>query len=342
MPSYSDNITIQQDTILLKNMPLVFEQLIYTSFPKTGFKLLVSQQITPKIEQFFLDNIVYQYWDVYNPPQPEYKAIYLHQIAPQQTLFGWLYNRGQDDLGRSDIPYFVCYYCQELLDSNYLNYIFNCLQKGPFTSIDFKNIPPEHLGSIVITNLWDYKSAAEGVEISLDIQKQNEFLLQKDRLLCLFVAEQQSEKINECTDNKLQYLENIYLPSNIAKTQVNIEQTDAVLQELVSQNQEITGAALISTEAQLLSSAIGIEKNSVLALAGIVLYLSESTCNEFKWQQMTKFLLQNKEGENLQLLACTPSSFLLVKMTCPLSTILEQQLNLTISKLKTELHSSLE
>jgi predicted regulator of Ras-like GTPase activity (Roadblock/LC7/MglB family) len=323
-------------------MSLVFEQLIYTSFPKTGFKLLVSQKITPEIEQFFLDNIVYQYWDVYNPPQPGYKAVYLHQIDPQQTLFGWLYNRGQDDLGRSDIPYFVCYYYQELLEPNYLNYIFNCLQKGPIAPLDRINFPPANLESIILSNLWNYESAAEGVEISLDLQKQNDFLLQKNQLLCLFVPEQQQEKINESTDNNLKYLENIYIPSNIAKTKVKIEQTDSVLRELVVRNQEITGAALISTEAQLLSSSIGMDKNSVLALAGIILYLGESTCNEFKWQQITELFLQNKEGENLHLLACTPSSFLLVKMTCSLSKVLEQQINLTISKLKTELSSSLE
>lgn len=323
-------------------MPLVFEQLIYTSFPKTGFKLLVSQKITPKIEQFFLDNIVYQYWDVYNPPKSGYKAAYLHQIDPQQTLFGWLYNRGKDDLGRSDIPYFVCYYCQELLEPHYLNYLFNCLQKGPITPIDCQNIPPDNLESIIISNLWNYEPAAEGVEISLDLQNQNELLLEKNQLLHLFIPEQQQEKINERTDNNLEYLDNIYIPSNIAKIQVNIEQTDAVLQELVSQNPEITGAALISTEAQLLSSAIEIDKNSVLALSGIMLYLSESTCNELEWRQMTKLSLQNKEGEFLQLLACTPSSFLLIKITGSISDILEQKLHLTISKLKTELPSSLE
>jgi predicted regulator of Ras-like GTPase activity (Roadblock/LC7/MglB family) len=322
-------------------MPLVFEQLIYSSFPKTGFKLLVSQQITPKIEQFFLDNIVYQYWDVYNPPEPGYKAVYLHQIEPQQTLFGWLYNRGQDDLGRSDIPYFVCYYCQELLEPHYLNYIFNCLQKGPIAPIDCQNVPPANLESIIIDNLWKYESAAEGVAISLDLQKQSDLSRKTNQLLHLFIPERQQEKNNEGTNNNLKYLENINIPSNIAKTQVNIEQTDAILQELVSQNQEITGAALISNEAQLLSSTIGLDKNSVLALAGIMLYLGESTCNELKWQQMTELSLQNKQGENLQLLACAPSSFLLVKMTGSLSDLLKQQIDLTVSKLKTELRSSL-
>ncbi len=49
-------------------MPLL-GQLVYTSFPGVGFKALVSAQVPPQIQQAFIEQVVYQYWDSYNPPR---------------------------------------------------------------------------------------------------------------------------------------------------------------------------------------------------------------------------------------------------------------------------------
>jgi predicted regulator of Ras-like GTPase activity (Roadblock/LC7/MglB family) len=318
-------------------MALVFEQLIYTSFSQTGFKLLVSQQISKQIEEFFLEKIVYQYWDTYNPPPEGYKAVYLHQLDRQQSLFGWLYNRGHDDLGRSDIPYFVCYSCDELLEPTHLNYIFNCLQKGPLVIVDCKSLPPINLESITIANLWNYQSAAQGVEIPSELQQEQYLALEQNQLLNLFVAKLEREKIKNQVDNNLEYLQSIFIPSNLYKQQVNIEQANEILQELISENPEIQGAALVSPEGQLLSKAIGIEQNSVLAIAGIMLYLNESVCDQFNWQDVSTLSLQSEEGQTIRLIACTPKLYLLLETVGEIDRVLNYQVTTSISKLKTEL-----
>ena len=91
-------------------MPLLVGQLIYTNLPKSGFKLLVSQHIPPEIQDKFIQEIVHQMWDAYNPPPLNYQAVFLQQFSHKRTLFGWLYNDGHDDLGRAHIPYFLGYY----------------------------------------------------------------------------------------------------------------------------------------------------------------------------------------------------------------------------------------
>ena len=97
-------------------MSLMVGQLIYTTLPNSGFQLLVSQRIPIHIQDSFVQNIVYQHWNVYNPPSDDYQAVYLHQVSATHLLFGWLYNEGRDELGRSHIPYFLAYYWTGNLD----------------------------------------------------------------------------------------------------------------------------------------------------------------------------------------------------------------------------------
>ncbi|MGL5806791.1 MAG: hypothetical protein ACRC2R_10350 [Xenococcaceae cyanobacterium] len=318
-------------------MPLVFGQLIYTSFPKTGFQLLASPGIPQEIEQFFLEKIVHCYWDVYHPPEAGYKAVYLQGRDRQRNLFGWLYNRGRDDFGRSDIPYFLCYYLEELLELTHLNYIFNCLQKGPLSVIDFKNHAPIQLKPIEIANLWNYQPAAEGIEISFELQQQIHVQLQQNQLLNLFVPQHKQEKIELEDDSTLQYFSNISIPNNLIKQQVDTERAEAILQKLMATNQAIRGAVLVSPEGQLLSKAYGIESNSALALAGIMLYLAKSARDEFNDRSVLKITLQSNEGETISLLTCNSELFIILKTRNSIDELLQKQIDSIGWQLKTKL-----
>jgi len=64
-------------------MSLVLGQLVYTSFPKVGYKLFVSTEVPTEIQQVFIQQIVYQHWNSYNPPKPGYLGAYLYQITPE-------------------------------------------------------------------------------------------------------------------------------------------------------------------------------------------------------------------------------------------------------------------
>ncbi|GAP98886.1 WD40 repeat domain-containing protein [Leptolyngbya sp. NIES-2104] len=168
-------------------MFLLLGQLIYTSFPKVGFQALSSAAIPPEILQAFIDQIVYQHWDAYNPPEANYRAVYLSRIAADQTLFGWLYNDGADDLGRNHVPYFICYYYAGELQPEYLDVVFTCLEKGAATVVDRQTLP-DQLESVIIPDHETYQPARMGVAIPQDLRDQTCRSLQQEKLFKLFVS----------------------------------------------------------------------------------------------------------------------------------------------------------
>lgn len=165
--------------------PLLLGQLVYTSFAGVGFRTLASTEVPPEVKQAFIQQIVYQYWDSYNPPSAGYCAAYLYQVTSEQNLFGWLYNDGLDDFGRSDVPYFVCYYLAGELKPIQLENIFICLRSGPVSLIDRQNVP-DSLESVMAPDLWNYQATRPGVEISRDKIEQNQISLQQGELINLF------------------------------------------------------------------------------------------------------------------------------------------------------------
>lgn len=173
-------------------MYLLLSQLIYTSFAGRGFSTLASAQLSIEIQQTFMQRLVSQYWDSYNPPASGSRAVFLHQISPEETLFGWLYNDGTDDLGRSDVPLFVCYYITEPLFDFQLANIFICLEKGPVALIDRHN-PSARLETKVIPDLWSYQPARSGVAIPLAIRQRSYLALRQGELLELFVPVNEQE-----------------------------------------------------------------------------------------------------------------------------------------------------
>lgn len=189
-------------------MYLLIGQIVYTSFARIGFKTLASAQIPTDIQQAFMQGVVAQHWDSYNPPRSEYRAVYLHQVTPEHNLFGWLYNDGADDMGRSNVPYFICYYLAEPLLDFQLENIFTCLQKGPLALIDRSSFP-DALETIVIQtpwtfndDFWSYQPARAGVEIPLVVRDRIHIALRQGELLDLFVPVEQEEMVIELVDEQ--------------------------------------------------------------------------------------------------------------------------------------------
>lgn len=174
-------------------MSLLLRQIVYTSFPGIGFRTIASEQVSPEIQQAFIQ-LVSQHWKVYNPPNSGYKAVYLHQLTPNQNLFGWLYNNRTDNNNPITGPYFICYYLTKPLQAQDLDMIFTCLYRGPVTLIDRYNIPAS-LETLFIEDCWTYQSASTGVIIPLDVCQQSFFALKQGALLNLFLSDNEQKML---------------------------------------------------------------------------------------------------------------------------------------------------
>lgn len=177
-------------------MHLLLGQLLYTSFAGIGFRNLKSAKVPEEIQQAFIQRMVFQHWDSYNPPRSGYRAVYLYQLTAEHTLFGWLYNDGADDLGRTHVPYFICYYLGELLYPFELENIFTCLHNGPVALIDRHSLPAS-LETKVVPDLWSYQSARPGVAIPSDVRKRRHIAFKQGELLDLFVPVDEQEMVIE-------------------------------------------------------------------------------------------------------------------------------------------------
>lgn len=180
-------------------MLLLLDQLVYTSFPGVGFQTIVSPQIPVEIQEAFIKQVVYKYWDSLNPPKPGYLAAYLHQVSSEHILFGWVYNDGLDDLGRNHVPYFQCYYLAELLDATLLENIFTCLHRGPVALINRQSLP-KTLETIVIQDLWSYQPARIGVNIPFNVRDRSYIALKQNKLLDLFIPIDEQEILTNIND----------------------------------------------------------------------------------------------------------------------------------------------
>jgi hypothetical protein len=177
-------------------MSLRLGQLLYTSFPDVGFNIITSPEVPPEARQAFVQTVTHQLWDAYNPPDNGYRAVYIYQEAPDRTLFGWLYNDGADDRGRSHVPYFIGHYLEGPLSPEQLDNIFTLLRKGPSTAID-RQTPPEALEAAFAPDLWDYKPARAGVAVPAKTREQAYRNLAKGELVEMFVSGDEEYKLDE-------------------------------------------------------------------------------------------------------------------------------------------------
>ena len=197
-------------------MPLLLGQLVYTSFTGVGFRVLASTQVPSEIQQAFIHKVVYQHWDSHNPPKSGYRAAYIHQVSLDHTLFGWLYNDGPDDLGRSHVPYFVCYFYSGLVDAVQLENILTCLHTGPVELIDRHSLPGT-LETVVAPDLWSYQPARIGVPISLGVRKRSHIALKHRRLLDVFIPVNERKMVTRHEQSEQQEADfSIFIGSNEA------------------------------------------------------------------------------------------------------------------------------
>ena len=338
-------------------MSLLLNQLVYTSFPEIGFKLLTSQQVPWQIQQNFME-LVYRYWDSYNPPLPGFRAAYLYQPSADVCLFGWLYNNGTDDLGRSHVPYFVCYYLNQSLQPHQLHKILTCLHKGPLTTVEQ---PGSSLDLIEVPDSCGYDPVRPGTFISSELQEHCYKNLKHKQLLNLFVPADETTMLSEgAFSNDSHPLQTqmagedsfrsdiAFLPVDDSDT-IQQEQlpllsreliptpVEAILQKLFSKPIGVQGAVLISSEGQPLTAPVGMDENSALVLAGTMLYLAKNTCEECDWSEIETICVRAKNG-HVVLSSCTPNVFLLVKAAKVLTGLLDGEISRTVKKLQAQLN----
>jgi predicted regulator of Ras-like GTPase activity (Roadblock/LC7/MglB family) len=309
-------------------MPLLVEQIIYTSFPGLGFTFLTSESIKIEIQQAFLQQIVHQYWDAYNPPEAGYRAAYLHQFSRKQTVFGWLYNDGKDDFGRFHIPYFIGYYLEELVNSAQLEQIFTCLEKGPLVLIE-RQEPPTHLQALTIPDSGNYQPARPGVKLPQESRQKIHHRLQQGKWLSFFLPAQTSNP-----EEKKSSQQPILPPNQVSPPAKKENKIETILQELAAKPIGIQGVVLLSPQGQLIASPIGMDRDSALIVGGTMLYLSKTILDELNWQEITTISVAAQEG-HLLLSRCNLEIFLLVKTGKILTGLLEGEINRTIKKLQT-------
>lgn len=325
-------------------MPLLVNQIIYTSFANVGFKSCVSPSISPEIQQAFIQNIVYRYWNPYHPPATGYRGAYLQQISLEQTFFGWLYNDGSDDLGRAHIPYFIGYFLAEKLELSQLNILWNCLEVGPVIIIDrHRHNPPPNIESIIIPDSCHYQSPRLGVCINETIRRQSQKAWQQGQLINQFVTEEcQGTSLNlhrashKYTDQTLREL-----PSGLQFSQRKFMKTptiENILQDLATKPIGIQGVALVSQEGQPITVPIGMDEHSASIISGTMLYLAQSTQNEFNWQDIERISIRGQEG-HIILAYCSQEICLLIKAGKVLTGLLEGEIGRAVKKLQTALQS---
>ena len=319
-------------------MALLISQLVYTSFPEVGFQLLSSQNVPWQVQQSFMQ-LVYQSWDSYNPPLPGYQAAYLVQLEPEQCLFGWLYDEGMDDMGRDRVPYFIGYYLAERLNSDQLEAIFACLQTGPIAIVDQQSPSLE----LVISDPYEYQPARPGIPISLGLQEQCHQKLRQQKRLNLFIPATEADLVGATKHEYPVYADSPKLSSvqfrqtsDLDVEVMNHSKIDSILQELTSKPIGIQGAVLVSSEGQPITTPVGMSENSALIMAGTMLYLARSTCEEFNWQKIDNVSVRGQEG-HIILAPCTELVFLLVKAGKVLTGLLDGEINRTVKKLQSQL-----
>lgn len=334
-------------------MSLMVGQLIYTTLPNSGFQLLVSQRIPIHIQDSFVQNIVYQHWNVYNPPSHDYQAVYLHQVSATHLLFGWLYNEGSDELGRAHIPYFLAYYWTGNLDDARLERFLRHLEKGPVYFIERERLE-SNLQNVIVPDVDEYNSPRSGLLISPKIRDKSQKDLQKKKILTLLVSsddtappEPVSELGNVPDITEVPYLELTVETTEIsdkltisekkfqvtAPTELNSSQIEQIFEDVVQEGMGIEGAILVSEEGRSLTRAIGLDESQALMMAGRMLALAKKSQAEMQWQDWEAIAAHSSDG-HLMLTPCLPDVFLFVQASQVLTGLLEVEIKRIVKKIQ--------
>jgi Caspase domain/WD domain, G-beta repeat len=186
---------------MVEHMSLSIEQLVYTSFPDLGNRVLASKNLPQAIQESFMQAVVHPYWQSQSlaeqslggqasvgqsPVGRTARAAYLHQFSSDQTLFGWMYCDPSTQDSEDWTTHFVCYYTTRKLDGILLDGIFNCLETGPKTQLERLEGKKE-LESMDIPVSGEYTAARLGVAIPSSVRARSRLLLYKEKLLQFFL-----------------------------------------------------------------------------------------------------------------------------------------------------------
>jgi predicted regulator of Ras-like GTPase activity (Roadblock/LC7/MglB family) len=332
---------------------LQVEQLIYSSFYERGFTLLTSSDIPSVVQQSFTQKFVQTFWDPYLPPTSDYRAAYLFQLPLETpgTLFGWLYHDGYDEIGRSDIPYFIAYYLSGLLQPNQLSAIFTCLEQGPISWIDRCNaLSDSTLETLTIENVRKSKAVRQGVAIPNAIRVQSYEAMRSQVLIEYFftnIPEQlstvssPSHSQNPLLEHKLQesseHRGGGMIVSTKLNTSIHITKLENILEELISKPIGIHGAVLVSANGLALTRPMGIDENISGMLSGTMIYLAQNTQTLLNWQEVELISIRASEGYVI-LSRCNIDAYLLIQSGKMPVGLLEGEINQAVAKLRSALN----
>lgn len=342
---------------------LQVKQLIYSSFYNRGFALLTSSDTPLTVQESFTRKFVRTFWDPYLPPASDYRAGYLFQLPLERpgTLFGWLYHDGYDEIGRSDIPYFIAYYLSGLLQPNQLSAIFTCLEQGPISWIDrCSPLNDLTLETLTIENVRNSESVRQGVAVPNAIRVQSYEAMQSQVLIDYFfthtseqlstvssaaIVSSPSHSQNPLLEHKLQESSEhrgggLIVKTN-ADTSVKTTKLEDILQELVSKPIGIHGAVLVSADGLAITKPIGIDENSSGMLAGMMIYLGQTTQTALGWQEVEFISIRAAEGYII-LSRCNTETYLLIQSGKMPVGLLEGEINQTVAKLRSMLNQTPE
>jgi Caspase domain/WD domain, G-beta repeat len=182
---------------MVEHMSLSVKQLVYTSFPDLGNRVLASKDLPQAIQQNFMQAVVHPYWQRQAPlgqsPLGEssteqapleriVRAAYLHQFLSDQTLFGWMYCEPSTQDSEDWTTHFICYYTTQKLDGILLDGIFNCLETGPKTQLEALE-GQQDLEEIALPVSGEYSATRLGVMIPSSVRARSRLLLYKEKLL---------------------------------------------------------------------------------------------------------------------------------------------------------------
>jgi hypothetical protein len=168
-------------------MTALLGQILFTNFAGSGFQFVASPSVPGIAEQIFREQIVDARWDLNSPPPGDWRAVYILQLEPSKTIFGWVYHDGRDDYGRDHVPYFLAHYFSLPLDRVVLDLIIAFLGKGPGSVLSRQTLPTQ-LDDIVAPELWSYLPQRPGVVIDSTARENAHKSLLERRSVDLFVV----------------------------------------------------------------------------------------------------------------------------------------------------------
>ncbi|NCJ08386.1 hypothetical protein GS597_18110 [Synechococcales cyanobacterium C] len=166
-------------------MSETLDPLIYAYFSEGGLTALASSSIPFDIQQVFIEDIVTEYWDATDPPPQGFRAAFLRQMAPDQSLFGWLYS-DIDEQTQGLLPCALGYYLNAPLTGDLLQLIFGCLERGPLSCPNLSHLP-EFLEEVAFPSSLSYEPARPGVPLPSGIYARSRLLLVKQRMLDIYI-----------------------------------------------------------------------------------------------------------------------------------------------------------